>query len=749
MALFLHLTDLHLGPVLPRDSVDDHKRPLVPPKERTTRQALIEHTIEALGRELQRTGKKLDAILITGDITSYNDEQGFQDLSGLLDKLGASCPPTEQIVVIPGNHDVAWTNPPSSEERYARFLACTRQPDRPYITSLLEGIDLDTSGHVRSAFKRHYLLSPNHDWLIVPMNSANYCGTIEPSEAISDELWNALAQLRNDSSHVDIEAIRKEVDRLRLHDVARISLAQFEGVGEILRAADAQVREEGGDPTTLVRIALIHHQLLPVSLSEEVKSFESITNLGLLRTFLREHGFNMVLHGHKHQGLIYYDDIPDVQGGAGPQRVLVVSGATIDGENINKDVCRLIELDADPFIPRADITGIPARQRGLLLDILTLPTHSYTLPRKDEDRQGPHTTSALMRGKTLDEVYTRLLDLWERLRDQDSRYLYNVVCRLDQGSTASILPKNYPYPIVDEADRQRWLDDIVNWWQRRESKLSKQWNFTHGSRIYAYGEGKNIDQVKNVVNVLKKKETSSRAVITLLLPPSDKIDEEQTKFPSFCLVQFAIRTEKSKQYLDCVGYFRKQELRYWWPINIVELARLQQTILSELLSKMPGLSLGSITTITAIGYAGVSLPKVAVPAIDRALDDQEDLLWSLTYALFWPALPKRQEMTAHWEYFLDDLIPPQNHDPDGVPIATDGIEYIFKLSQRFANCHPSIDARNLLEFLKQLLKLNKTHQRLTADDIDNNTHTEWRGEVEELVERIKREVKILLSQPEQ
>lgn len=747
MSLLLHLSDLHLGEPTPEDVLDDHKSKIVPPEERTTRQSLIERAIVELGQELDQTGTRLDAIVITGDITSRNSEDGFQRLSALLAKLGNCCPPPERIVVIPGNHDVARATPPGSRERYAHFLRYTRQHDQHYITPLLEGIDLDAKGQIQSAAEHHYLLSPRRDWLIVPMNSANYCQSIEPLESLSADLWRQLPDLISKSSQATPEAIRRDLDRLRLHDVARISDDQFDGVQNLLRIVDQQLRAEDIDPMKLVRIALIHHHLLPVSLAEEFKSFESITNLGLLRAFLRDHGFNLVLHGHKHQGLIYYDDIPDVQGDGPPRRVLVVSGATVDARNNHQEAGRLIKIDANEYIPRACITPIPGLRPAMRLNMPTLSSRVYLLPQQDGNFLDLDTQPTLIRGKTLDELYTRLRYLCDVSAERGSQNLHNIVCQLEDSSTAYTLPTTYPH--IDEGDRAAWLEDIVNWWQRPKSKLSDQWRFTHGSRIYAYGEVKKIDQVKNVIKILQSRENSSRAVITLLLPSSDEIDNEATKFPSFCLVQFVIRRgSKREPYLDCVAYFRKQELRYWWPINMVEIARLQKKIRGNLLQRMPELSLGTITTMTAIGSAGQSLPKVAVPAIDRALDDKEDLLWSLMYALFWPEMPNREEQAEQWKYFLNDLVPPQNPDPDGVAIAIDGLEYILNLGKRLFEYHRSEPAKNLLDSLGQLIKLNKRHVKdASSKDLDSTMYTEWREDVEQLVERIKEDIATLLEGP--
>ena len=111
------------------------------------------------------------------------------------------------------------------------------------------------------------------------------------------------------------------LQRLRLADAARVSEYQLEAIRTILNMVT--------DPGTMpLRIAATHHHLLPVSAREEVKPFESMTNLGLVRQFLREQGVAIVLHGHKHTESTYVDYISSYRSLPGtPNRIRVISGA--------------------------------------------------------------------------------------------------------------------------------------------------------------------------------------------------------------------------------------------------------------------------------------------------------------------------------------------------------------------------------------------------------------------------------------
>jgi hypothetical protein len=67
--------------------------------------------------------------------------------------------------------------------------------------------------------------------------------------------------------------------------------------------------------------------------------------------------------------------------------------------------------------------------------------------------------------------------------------------------------------------------------------------------------------------------------------------------------------------LDCVGYFRKQDLTLWWPVNIAELRRIQSRVLD--LGPIDKVRPGHLVTIAAEAIHDDVLPKLAGTAVDR------------------------------------------------------------------------------------------------------------------------------------
>src|SRR5436190_5094972 len=323
MSLLLHISDLHLGKKDP--AFDDSKTETIPISERETRQKSMRRTLRQIGQYLENTGEKLDAILVTGDITYAGDEQGFRDFENLLKELGPQCPPKRRIAVIPGNHDVVRGTAPSSTDRYRLFRKYVRTAG--FVTPLLDGLDIEGNRKLPSDLERHCILDSKSRWFVLPVYSANYSQMFESTPGIPEGAWS---RFQGEFPERDRKTVARTLKNLRLADTARISVPQFDALEAMLRKINKAIQAQGDDPKRYVRVAVLHHHLLPVSTIEEIKKFESFTNLGLLRHFLAKHEFDMVLHGHKHIGKVYWDHISCSPNDPSSQhQVLIISGGTL------------------------------------------------------------------------------------------------------------------------------------------------------------------------------------------------------------------------------------------------------------------------------------------------------------------------------------------------------------------------------------------------------------------------------------
>lgn len=141
----------------------------------------------------------------------------------------------------------------------------------------------------------------------------------------------------------------------------------------------------------------------------------------------------------------------------------------------------------------------------------------------------------VIQGSDLDEVYDRVC---EAAAHDAANGTLIVHLDLPTGANGDLpLPSNYPLPEpMDEAERRRWLRELVERWQLDRSGLEHRMPFVHGSRLRRYG-GK-INQVDRIIKLLKA-QASTRALAVLIDPFRDFThDGAGEEFASFCLVEF-------------------------------------------------------------------------------------------------------------------------------------------------------------------------------------------------------------------
>jgi 3',5'-cyclic AMP phosphodiesterase CpdA len=649
MSTLLHLSDLHLGNPEPHQYIDDHKSPIAMGDRRAQRDVLRE-TLLAL--EDDRTLASVDAVIVSGDLTNRSDPSGFKEFPELMAPVFRSVQP-ENVVVVPGNHDVPWEPGPGIPGRYDGFLQATRA--QRLVTPLLDGQDFDHAGPLTSRGAGPHVLEGD-DFLVIPINSSNFCWGKEPLDDVAaEELLTAPAS-----------ELAKLVEQLRRHDVARVSNAQIKQLLEMLRT-DQPLLFQPELEDTRVRIAVLHHQLLPIGPAEELKSFESLTNLGAVRELFAQLGISIVLHGHKHESALYWDFVADRRGlDHPPHRMLV--GAAPATFKARQPIGRLLHIG-----PRQ------AARDVVIEDVLAAPGPAGTPTRGSRQRarlwRRPRIDAVAdamaLEGATVAEVYAQVQSVFEGRLHREP--LHDLVCTITEPDDAGQVPAGYP-PIRGVATPQEWMDDLVEWWQLREPQLLQHVTFNHGERIYRrWG-----DQVARAVRTLENGSVSTtRAVIMLLDPRTD--GHPTGDFPSFVLVQLQIVARHGRRELDCTGYFRKQEMRYWWPINVAELARVQRDVVKALPAETGAVRRGTLRTIT--GYAAVEdkLPAVALAAIDRAVDQHPEHLWGMAYAVAHGDESEKAGVRALWDGYLLELDPTDDESSDVLTTSYRGLSDIASM----------------------------------------------------------------------
>lgn len=641
MSKILHLSDLHLGPPEDTQLLDDHKSPLAG-GDRLAQKDVLAETLKAL-----EDGGALDdltAVVISGDLTNRARPEGFKEFGDFIAPLLNHVEP-EDILVVPGNHDVPWEPEPGDPDRYKEFLTVTRAKEMA--TPMLDGIDFPTA-----ATEAHHLVA-REDFILIPFNSSHFSwGKEELDPAVLDEILNGT------------EDLKKAVDVLRRHDVARVSNEQVEQVLALLSEKEPDLARDD-DPR--VRIAVLHHQLLPVSSREEFKTFESLSNLGAIRELLAQLRVDVVLHGHKHTSTVFWDYIAH-QGemNRSPWRLLTCAspGSFIPGQ----PAMRLIRIGSRSEARDLEIEDVIAPRRGGRLKAGRKST-ARLWRSAAVDRIGDAMS---IRGANVSEVYAKIQSIFDGRRADEP--IHDLVCEVEDPGEAEKLPTDFP-ELEGIADAQLWMDDLVAWWQIHDPQLLPYVTFNHGERIYRrWG-----DQILRAVEALRSslRGGTTRAVIILFDPWTD--GTAKTEFPSFVLIQLQLTERDGVLALDLTGYFRKQEMRYWWPINVAELAKVQADVISRLSSGDERVTRGRLRTVSAYAAAEERLPAVALAAIDRAVDQHPEDLWQMAYGLAHGTDEGRDELKALWERYLNDL-GPRPDEPSGIlPTSHRGLGDVLRI----------------------------------------------------------------------
>lgn len=663
---FLHVTDCHLSSTTDYKAIDiklvgaDVRQPL--------RDDTLDETLEAVASELLASGTQLDAIVFSGDGTLQGDPGGQATLRDMLlkhfKKLGID---EGKIVATPGNHDIVSGTLPSSSDRYGLFQAAWMEGDAS-IVPFLDGIhEID-----KLDFDKHVLVGSDRKWAVFPINSSNW-SQIRLSATQNNDVKTLQDFL---TTQKDSESLTKALERLTSYDLARISKNQLSAIKQL--ATDTQ--------DIPLRIAVLHHHLLPVSDREEFKAGADITNLGALRQVLLEHGFHIVVHGHKHHATAHFDHIYPTSGDVGivrPHRLLTISGGSFGPTSTDPDTpVRLISIANIPNAPICHIRNYKIATAGQKLKSNELKP--IQLWENDPASMGPIS----IYGDSVDEVYARSI---QSISKYPARSIACTV-KFESIDTCSF-PIAYPYSGTSD-ERNEWFAETVKWWQQPTSRMDGRIPYIHGSRLKRFGG--NIDQIERIIRLLKSKEPTSRT-IALVVDPGRDFGLE-TSFASFCFVQFCLRQNLE---LDCIGYYRAQEFNHWWPVNVAELRYLQAEILAETQLKP-----GNITTITPYPRLSNDIrqpTKVAVPIIDQWVDSHPVRIAQIALYLADKSSASNDDGVKYWRRCLNDLEhATAGFHQDGNPVAIEGLQLLEQWLT--AACGPP----KTIEALKELRQNNES-----------------------------------------
>lgn len=728
-ALFLHVTDAHLG--APEGSAAKNGfqqfknadiKVALPGICQPERAELYKRTLRDLvAVHLKKGSRRLSGVIISGDATHQGDKAGAHILKKiLLDELRQVGIEPKDIVVTPGNHDILSNTAPGSAARYENFASVWRDDSAPCTTPLLDGIEKNEQNALTPNELPHILSDEQNRWAILPINSSNWSQILRAG--MSTRFHQHIEQLRT-SGKCDLA---EEIEGLQKIDAARVSPEQLNGLEQLLHNV----------PKKVLKIAVLHHHLLPVGNQEEVKPFADIINLGLLRQFLRSHDIRLVIHGHKHRSLLYYDHIYDETGvDPDPHRVLVIAGSTLNEMSSQQnEPFRLIELRELPYAPICEVTPIPLKIAGLSIP---LPT---PLRKRVWETDAKHLGPISIYGKDISDVYARARQV---AREEGKRR--PMICTVDFDQDVlkprDLIPADYPLCDVNSEPANK-LEQMVTWWQLPQSRIESRIPFIHGTRLRRYAGS--FDQLEYITSVLRdQKKDSSKAIALLIDPVRDFAIQPNRGFASFCLVQFRGRqVSDGKWYLDCIGYYRAQEFGQWWPVNVAELRQMQVLVATD-----THMSPGQVTTITSdarIADDSRTPTQVAVPLIDQWLDTHTSRIPIMARAISGcqSNINCDQVGRGYLDQCLNDLYAStETFQADGNPIAIEGIAFL--LSCLTEECRIQIGQGEVIDDLENLLRANKAFD---ASEKREREFRVWRQDAQRYIQALAKTLSLAVGE---
>lgn len=691
MALLLHLSDLHLTGLGKSVPVADHKAQVIPVDVAGTRKKLLISSLHGLGESLREEGESLDAIVITGDITTAGADGGYDELTEVLASLEASLPKKDRILVVPGNHDV--DRDAEGEQRFAGIRKLRREG---YLLGWLSDSEV-------SSEPPPVLTATDGSFVLVGLNSSVYAGAILNVES-GLEAHLAALEIKSATD----PAVRALLDAWKNRgraDIARMSDVELHAARTLLGPATTR---------SPLRIVGLHHQVLPVGTAEEIKSFEGILNLGQFRRWLASNQIDLILHGHKHNGAAIRDRIDT--GNGIPHEVTILSAPSITkATGAEEPIGQLIRVPSDlPRISEYQVVTVAAAESGAPTPLSTM--HSRSRPLDEL------TANGTIVGRSVDETYARICAVLHRLQELPTP----LVCRIEEGASGINLPVAMPDIPSPGEQRDTWLESVIDWWQRE--RPGRAASFNHGEFLLTRKNGR-VNAIERIVEQLLAKPGSSKALAVLV---SQDTLSDARDFPSFISLQFVLKNSR----LNATAYFRKQEMRHWWPINVVEVARIQRQVVSKVGGNIP-VTCGSITTITAMPVPGEGMPTVSVPDLDRRVDKPGGML-ELVLPLF-SRLVSRAEIELRWERVFADWVPADKEPPDGDPRPRLGLLELAEIVQSASGTYaltPALD-----DLISRINDLHAANELYTEDNRDA-----WALQVPKSTANVMKALRVVLSE---
>ncbi|MES2644721.1 MAG: metallophosphoesterase [Myxococcota bacterium] len=527
MIRLLHLSDLHFGVRSDGTSAHRYVNAGGEPNPSVLAGRLV------AGRSLHP-----HAVVVSGDVGWSGAGADYGYATEFLAALRTAWPGAA-LVVAPGNHDVDLSSSPARQEAFRAFV---------------QGFDggrlapayrvAGASGRERQTLVSFDIVSGDEgeQLLLVSANSAAYVGDAgNPGSPVG-------------FSADDLHAIESV---LRTPEFSSIRLRAF----------------------------IVHHALFPfaepswdrtINLAElrDKPDLEIVANSAVLQAWLADHGFAILLHGHKHTMHARLDRLWRRGGPASGAQLLSLGAGSVGveqaqrghGEPLSYNAVDLTRVSAHRWLTAVEVNDIPdpparpqvsARFECELGEDLAHPTHVFHA----ETIVDCHRAIALRCASAgLLKTFVSVVEQCQFELPATARFAKRRVTMADiEGSFEALHPE---HAVTDGWNDLRGVDASM---RRMGSRLQ----FQHGPRLFERVGGAEKSAIVRALDLVGH-ESRSDAYAGLYRAEVDVAATKDALTPHLMGVQF----NAEDGYLDVVATFRKIELSYWWVANMYELSRL-------------------------------------------------------------------------------------------------------------------------------------------------------------------------------
>lgn len=298
-------------------------------------------------------------LIISGDIAEQAQDTEYELARAWLKKVAATlashaglAKEDPRVLLVPGNHDVDWSAPPSRDGKRRRHLRFAQAFETlPWLRPRLEQPP-ETRGVASHFFK-------NADLEVLLLGSCEYGGL---QDLGIERVAERVAVLAKEEGDLVMEETLKEIKgSYGRQDPGFVHNADIQA---------ARRHPWSGR----VRVAVLHHPLSPVPSDAEIAPRVGLQNAGQLKGALLEKHFCLALHGHVHSPWIATERWHGATGGT----LLICSAHTLgsypaaSGNGFNEISIlkegRQYAVEVQPFV-RRDRTNFAADGEAVRVDV--------------------------------------------------------------------------------------------------------------------------------------------------------------------------------------------------------------------------------------------------------------------------------------------------------------------------------------------------------------------------------------------